>query len=43
MRAGWRDLLFDHGQRWLEMLGLETAARVFEQLAAEEAFWAGRA
>jgi len=30
--------LFDHGQRWLEMFGLETAARVFEQLAAEEAF-----
>ena len=30
--------MFDHGQRWLEMFGLETAARVFEQLAAEEAF-----
>ena len=37
-RAGWRDLLFDHRQRWLEMFGLETAAGVFAQLAAEEAF-----
>jgi hypothetical protein len=26
--AGWRDLLFDHRQRWLEMFGLETTAGV---------------
>ena len=30
--------MFDHRQRWLEMFGLETAAGVFEQRAAEEAF-----
>jgi hypothetical protein len=30
--------LFDHRQRRFEMFGLETAAGVFEQLAAEEAF-----
>ena len=36
--TGWGDLLFDHRQRWLEMFGLETAAGVFEQRAAEQAF-----
>src|SRR5208337_2568530 len=36
--AGWRYLLFDHRQRRLEMFSLKTAAGVFAQLTAEEAF-----